>query len=244
MRRGPGIAGLKKSVETNARFKEKGEHVAELQVAQLQQQLAVFKSKLETFAATHRDQINKDPQLRYHFQKMCAKIGVDPLASKKGFWAEALGIGAFYYELGVQIVGVCMDTRAQNGGLLEMPDLLELLRAKRGSAASPISQDDIQRAIRKLKVLGDGFDVVNIDGRLYVQSVPLFLNRDHLAVLALAQDCSGTVSVSLLCARLGWERIRSEAVIAGMLQEGLCWMDVVDSEPEPHYSFLCMCLTS
>jgi len=25
---------------------------------------------------------------------------VDPLASNKGFWAELLGIGDFYYELG------------------------------------------------------------------------------------------------------------------------------------------------
>ncbi|KAI3672596.1 hypothetical protein L6452_38691 [Arctium lappa] len=31
---------------------------------------------------------------------MCAKVGVDPLASNKGFWAELLGIGDFYYELG------------------------------------------------------------------------------------------------------------------------------------------------
>jgi hypothetical protein len=37
---------------------------------------------------------------------MCSKIGVDPLASNKGFWAEMLGVGDFYYELGVQIIEV------------------------------------------------------------------------------------------------------------------------------------------
>ena len=37
---------------------------------------------------------------------MCSKIGVDPLASSKGFWAQLLGVGDFYYELGVQIVEV------------------------------------------------------------------------------------------------------------------------------------------
>jgi EAP30/Vps36 family len=31
---------------------------------------------------------------------MCS---VDPLASKKGFWSEVLGVGDFYYELSVQI---------------------------------------------------------------------------------------------------------------------------------------------
>jgi ESCRT-II complex subunit VPS22 len=34
---------------------------------------------------------------------MCSAVGVDPLASQKGFWAELLGFGDFYYELGVQI---------------------------------------------------------------------------------------------------------------------------------------------
>ena len=35
---------------------------------------------------------------------MCAAIGVDPLASSKGFWAEMLGMGDYYYELGVRVV--------------------------------------------------------------------------------------------------------------------------------------------
>ena len=34
---------------------------------------------------------------------MCASIGVDPLASGKGFWSNMLDIGDFYYELGVQV---------------------------------------------------------------------------------------------------------------------------------------------
>ena len=39
----------------------------------------------------------------------------DVLASK-GFWAEMLWVGDFYYELGVQIVEVCMATNHRNGG--------------------------------------------------------------------------------------------------------------------------------
>ena len=34
---------------------------------------------------------------------MCSNIGVDPLASNKGVWAQLLGFGDFYYELGVQV---------------------------------------------------------------------------------------------------------------------------------------------
>ena len=38
------------------------------------------------------------------------------LLASKGFWAEMLGVGDFYYELGVQIVEVCMATNHRNGG--------------------------------------------------------------------------------------------------------------------------------
>ena len=50
----------------------------------------------------------KEPQksknrLKCAAQEMCASIGVDPLASGKGFWSNMLDIGDFYYELGVQV---------------------------------------------------------------------------------------------------------------------------------------------
>ncbi|KAK4852684.1 hypothetical protein QYF36_026179 [Acer negundo] len=43
--------------------------------------------------------IRKNPTFISQFPEMCAKVGVDPLASNKGFWAELLGIGDFYYEI-------------------------------------------------------------------------------------------------------------------------------------------------
>ena len=42
---------------------------------------------------------------------MCASIGVDPLASGKGFWSNMLEIGDFYYELAVQIVEVRIEEK-------------------------------------------------------------------------------------------------------------------------------------
>ncbi len=54
---------------------------------------------------------------------MCAHVGVDPLASNKGMWAQLLGFGDFYYELGVQIVEACLATRAYNGGFMELGSL-------------------------------------------------------------------------------------------------------------------------
>ena len=38
------------------------------------------------------------------------------ISASKGFWAEMLGVGDFYYELGIQIVEVCMATSKRNGG--------------------------------------------------------------------------------------------------------------------------------
>lgn len=74
--------------------------------------------------AACRDDIRKDPVFRAQFHTMCANIGVDPLASNKGVWAQVLGFGDFYYELGVQIVEACLATRSLNGGLMDMQSLM------------------------------------------------------------------------------------------------------------------------
>jgi len=71
-----------------------------------------------------RDDVRRDPVFRAQFHTMCANVGVDPLASNKGMWAQLLHFGDFYYELGVQIVEACLATRSMNGGLMD----LELLR--------------------------------------------------------------------------------------------------------------------
>ncbi len=93
-----------------------------------------FRGKLEEFASKHRNEIRKDPAFRKQFQDMCASIGVDPLASSKGFWSQVLGVGDFYYELGVQVVEVCLATSHRNGGLITLSELRERLIKARGKA--------------------------------------------------------------------------------------------------------------
>ena len=56
-------------------------------------------------------------------------------------------------EKGVQIVEICLATRLLNGGLINLQELLNLLRQKRKNAREPVSEDDCLRAISKLKVL-------------------------------------------------------------------------------------------
>ncbi|XP_021373222.1 vacuolar-sorting protein SNF8-like [Mizuhopecten yessoensis] len=114
-RRGHGIGAIKKKDLAQARYKDKGSEIAEDQVSQMAKQMEKFKEHLEDFAVNHKEDIKKDPEFRVQFQNMCASIGVDPLASSKGFWAEMLGVGDFYYEIGVQIIEVCIATSHRNG---------------------------------------------------------------------------------------------------------------------------------
>lgn len=50
------------------------------------------------------------------FLTLCILILL-PSPAGKGFWSEMLGVGDFYYELGVQIIEVCLALKHRNGGV-------------------------------------------------------------------------------------------------------------------------------
>ncbi|KAG6634589.1 vacuolar protein sorting-associated protein 22 homolog 1 isoform X2 [Carya illinoinensis] len=154
MRRRPGIGGLQNAATARDQYRLLGENVAKIRTDLMKEQLATFRSQLEEFARKHKNDIRKNPAFRSQFHEMCAKVGVDPLASNKGFWAELLGIGDFYYELGVQIVDICLATRPHNGGLINLQELCNVLRQRRKSDRGAVSEDDCLRAISKLKAQG------------------------------------------------------------------------------------------
>jgi ESCRT-II complex subunit VPS22 len=62
-----------------------------------------------------------------------------PIANK-GFWGDILHIGDFYYELSVQIVEICLQTRSSLGGLIELQELIQRLMKMRGKHAQPIGE--------------------------------------------------------------------------------------------------------
>ncbi|XP_046568297.1 vacuolar-sorting protein SNF8-like isoform X1 [Haliotis rubra] len=225
-RRGPGIAAIKNKNLAEARYKDKGSVLAEDQVVQMASQMEMFKKNLEDFATKHKGDIKKDPEFRLQFQEMCASIGVDPLASSKGFWAEMLGVGDFYYELGVQIVEVCLATSHRNGGLVSIEELRERVEASRGRHTQDISIDDLLRAIKKLKILGNGFTVIPMGTTFMIQSVPGELTMDHTTLLTQAQ-AKGYVTKSQLEKELKWEEERARRALDFMVKEGLAWVDDV-----------------
>ncbi|VDN07081.1 unnamed protein product [Thelazia callipaeda] len=225
-RRGVGVGAVQQKKDLQAKFQAKGTELASEQLSQFSQELAIFQTKLEDFAHKHRDEIRQNSQFRRHFQDMCASVGVDPLASSKGFWAEKLGVGDFYYELAVQIVEVCLSTNHINGGVMTVEELKNrLIRSRARTRRDTITTDDILRAVEKLKVLGNGFELIALgSGRFLVQSVPGELSMDDSRVLQLAEDAA-YVTKELIMDRLRWDAKRVEIVLEHLLKEGIAWVD-------------------
>lgn len=114
--------------------------MAAAQIEQLKAQLEVFKRSLGEFAQNYQKDIKKNPLLRAQFQKMCNTIGVDPLASSKGFWAEMLGVGDFYYELGIQIVESCLVWQEATGGLIDLDVIKKRISRLRSARETSFSE--------------------------------------------------------------------------------------------------------
>ncbi|XP_067000623.1 vacuolar-sorting protein SNF8 [Anabrus simplex] len=231
MRRRAGVGAIQKQKLEQEKYRDKGTEIQENQFEQMTKQLEVFKTNLEDFASKHKKEIKKNGQFRRQFQEMCASIGVDPLASVKGFWS-VLGIGDFYYELSVQIVEVCLATNYKNGGLISLDELRQRLIKARGKNKQhqEITIDDLLSASRKLRIFGNGFCVYPVGkGQYLVQSVPGELNMDHTAVLQkAASQGNAHISVSILQEELKWEAERAQKALEYMVKEGLAWLDTQD----------------
>jgi ESCRT-II complex subunit VPS22 len=210
MRRGVGVGAIHQRLKEKAAAEVKGTELTAERIKHVEEQLSSFRLHLEEFASKHRAEINKDPEFRRAFAQMTKSIGVDPLASSKGFWSTITGVGDFYYELSVQVVDICLHTRSTNGGLISLTELTQRLSRMRGghsaavastrsgavAAASSadaassrgrkheaISLDDVKRAVDKLAVLGGGYRLVSLSGEQYLLSVPVEMNVDHTLLL-------------------------------------------------------------
>ncbi|XP_050525119.1 vacuolar-sorting protein SNF8 isoform X2 [Daktulosphaira vitifoliae] len=233
MRRRVGINAVHKQKLEQEKYKDKGTVIQENQLEQMTKQLEVFRSNLEEFASKYKNEIKKNSLFRRQFQEMCASIGVDPLASGKGFWS-VLGIGDFYYELAIQIVEVCIATSYKNGGIILLDELRERLVKARGRNRQhqEITIDDLLCATKKLKIFGNGFSVIPISqGQYMVQSVPGELSMDQTTVLTLLSSSTQPfISLNSLQENLKWEERRASNTIEQMVTEGLCWVDNQNSE--------------
>lgn len=228
MRRKAGVGAIHKQQLEREKYKDKGTELQENQLEQMTKQMETFRINLEEFATKHKSEIKKNSRFRRQFTEMCASIGVDPLASAKGFWS-VLGIGDFYYELAIQIVEVCLATNDKNGGLISLDELRSRLIRARGQRKEhqEITNEDLLAAAKKLRVLGDSFLVVPIGrGKYLVRSIPGELSMDHTAVLQQASlSGDSKVSKSVLEKELRWEEGRAQRALDHMVKEGFAWID-------------------
>nr|SVE76520.1 EOG090X09XM [Daphnia longispina] len=236
MRKRPGIGAIHKQRVEQERFRGKATELQDNVFEQMTNQMEKFRTNLESFASKHRNEIKKNPAFRKQFQDMCASIGVDPLASSKGFWSEMLGVGDFYYEIAVQVIEVCLATSPRNGGLITLGELRQKLVKARGKAQhhQDISNDDIIRAVKKLKVLGPGFSMISLKSTqdtsdILIRSIPGELTADHTKVLKAAETQSFT-SVKALKLSLNWDDFRCLQILSELLRDGVAWVDEQSTE--------------
>lgn len=229
---GVGLAAFDRQRESQRSFAQLSTALSKTQIDNLHSQLNQFRTSLLHFASTHREDIRNDPVFRHEFQQMCLSIGVDPLAGprKGGWWAEMLGLGDWQYELGVQIVDICVSTRERNGGLIELSELVRILSKLRGVGGGTISEEDVIRSIKTLQPLGAGYHIVDV-GRKMVCSVMKELDVDQGILLAVAQEEGGRITEDILVQKRGWTRERTTTALQNMLmRDGLCWVDNQDEE--------------
>ena len=247
MRRRAGASAIKHANELDDKFRRLGVERARFREEETQKQLQKFTSQLERFAASHRDGIRADPELRAAFHAMCASVGVDPLASRKSAWGQILGLGDFYVELAVGVADCCLASRAHDGGLCELSALVDRVNRRRSSAVGQVSADDVERAIGALATLGGGWRVESTgtasksngdsarrpNGAVkMVRSVPMELSDDVNAALAFAKDTpEGRATTAELAESLAWSRARAEDALEAAVKLGVALVDDQNNDP-------------
>ncbi|KAI9044283.1 ESCRT-II subunit protein SNF8 [Aspergillus affinis] len=248
-RRGVGLGAFANRTQASQSYANHGANLRSTHLSSLQTQLSVFQSVLHSFALEHSSTIKSNPTFRAEFARMCNTIGVDPLAAsnvkgkngRKGlggetgsFWTQIMGgdMNDFYFEVAVRVVGLCRDTRSENGGLLGVEECRKRVgKGKAIGSGLEVTDDDVLRAVKSLEPLGSGFSIFRVGSKQYIRSVPKELNTDQATVLEAIQVL-GYVSISMLRLNLNWEKARAQTVIDDLLADGLVWLDAQAEENE------------
>lgn len=161
---------------------------------------------------------------------------------------DKIGVGDWYYALGVQIVDVCLQKRDRGGGLVALDEVMRDVRKLRsipsGTTTTPngkatttstadISESDVQRAIDALDPLGCGYTIIQVGGKKVVRCSPGGLDKDSLVVVEAAQDTGrGAVTrdeVQTYAQRQSgepWTMDRVEhAIEKALMTDGMVWVD-------------------
>ncbi|KAL7558355.1 hypothetical protein ACA910_004020 [Epithemia clementina (nom. ined.)] len=231
-RRQVGVAGRNKQY-----VQKKADEMKAIGLQNALDTLEKLEVKLSEFAKRHQSEIQNDPVFRERFLQMCAPLGVDPLASKKSFWGQLLGMGDFYHELAVKVAEVCLAAKARNGGIMSLTEVQSILAKRKtklgmtNSSSQKVSKADLQVAISKLSQLGGGFRTVQVGKSTMVISVPTELDNDHMQVMTAASAFSETgLSVDNVMHTTQWSRERTQRALDLLLQQGMAWLDTYEGQ--------------
>jgi len=206
------------------RAKKIGQEINTNLITDLKKQFTEFKLNLEQFAVKNKKQINEDPVFRRQFHEMCKEIGVDPISSQKGALGGALGMGTFYYELGIQVTNICIALRKKTGGIVEMSDCMKYLQHLRGSAASKVSEEDVIQAVKQLQIFGPTIQIIEVENKKYISSVPIELNQDTKLLIALGEE-QGYFSIASAAEKLKMQHAQVQEAVKILISEGIVWVD-------------------
>ncbi|KAG5468642.1 hypothetical protein CUR178_01476 [Leishmania enriettii] len=187
MRRRVGVGHVLQERQQQQRMADLGAQITAERVGQIEDQLEELQAQLKTLARSHKSDIKEDPVVRARFRQLADSLGVDLISSKKNVFADALGLGNFYYQLASRTVEACMQERKFCGAYVPLQrvqffvqkvyDTSSLLGGSKHDSLSKgkrivISEADILTALSKLSVLGAGYNVVKLGGVSFIQTTP------------------------------------------------------------------------
>lgn len=111
MRRRVGVGHVLQERQQQQRMADLGAQITAERVGQIEDQLEELQTQLKTLAQNHKSDIKEDPLVRARFRQLADSLGVDLISSKKNVFADALGLGDFYYQLAGRTVEACMRER-------------------------------------------------------------------------------------------------------------------------------------
>lgn len=222
-----------------------GKSITQKQQDQLSTQLAVFTSALVNFASDHGEEIIYNLEFRTKFTQMCQLVGVDPLNlqimtssnSSSGSNSSKNVNSSTDIALAVRVVEECHKTRDANGGLISLKELVLRLKGEGDSSGTSnytnlnITELDISRCLNKLSSLGNGYEILNINGKKWLKFTNNVSN-DHKRVYELCEFMGGMVTFRLLRDNYQWDQVRCKTVIDEMIMKGFLWVDQGELETQ------------
>ncbi|CAL8082185.1 unnamed protein product [Orchesella dallaii] len=234
MRRRVGVASVVHSRNAEQLFTKKSTIIDQNSIAKLETNLEELKQKLKWFASKHQVDLQTDAAFRNEFLNMCKSIGVDPLASSKGYWTQYLGVGTYYYTLAVQIVETILSGVDRHGGIMLLKDLWIRLERHRPNFLqdSHISFEDIFQSLKLMKSLGKGCGYIRtssqksqIDQGL-VYCVPEELKQDQTLLLTnVGQSGKCCFKLTDVADSLGWGGLRTKTAVDQLIRDGIVWVE-------------------